>query len=213
MTELKQANIYPDLNKGYHMNSSNGDSYRLNEISTLQRKLEQEQKDREMLYKKYKKGIKVLDWIDVSCAAIATALGATGIPLLMGVITTPVAIGLEVGAGIFGFTSIIGTYIRRKLHKKAKKHNDIKTLATSKLDTISDHISKALRDGNVSDEEFHLITDEVRKYEELKAEIHALVKKTHVNTEELSKNALMIAKGREDALKTMIRELAAGKSQ
>ena len=184
MSKLKEGNIYPDLSKGYHTNDG---SYRLNEISMLQRKLEKEQKDREMLYKKYKKGINVLDWIDASCAAIGTALGATGMTLLTGIITTPVAIGLEVGAGIFGLTSIVGTYIRRKLHKKAKKHNDIKTLATSKLNTISDHISKALRDGNISDEEFRLITDEVRKYEELKTEIHALVKKTHANTEESTK--------------------------
>ena len=208
MTEKK---IYPDIGKNFHENSAH--SYRLSEISMLQKKLEKEQNERETLYKKYKKGINVLDWIDGSCVAIGTALGATGMTLLAGVITAPVAIGLEVGAGIFGLTSIIGTYIRRKLHKKAKKHNDIKTLAKSKLNTISDHISKALRDGDISDEEFRLITDEVRKYEELKTEIYAIAKKTHANTEESVKNALMIAKGREEALTSMIRELAAGKSQ
>ena len=52
MTEKR--NIYPDIGKNFHENSAH--SYRLSEISMLQKKLEKEQNEREMLYKKYKKG-------------------------------------------------------------------------------------------------------------------------------------------------------------
>jgi hypothetical protein len=44
---------------------------------------------------------------------------------------------------------------------KAEKHKKIKTLADAKLNTISDHISKALKDDVVSGEEYSLILSEL----------------------------------------------------
>jgi hypothetical protein len=40
---------------------------------------------------------------------------------------------------------------------EARKHIRIMMLAESKINTISDHISRAVRDNHVSDEEFSLI--------------------------------------------------------
>jgi hypothetical protein len=57
-----------------------------------------------------------------------------------------------------------------RLRILAKKHHTIKTMAKTKLDTISDHFSKALEDGFISHEEFKLIFDEYNKYHHLKLE-------------------------------------------
>ena len=51
------------------------------------------------------------------------------------------------GVAIFtGLLSIIGKYSVRKSTSKAEKHEKIKTIGSTKLDTISSHISKALSD-------------------------------------------------------------------
>ena len=44
---------------------------------------------------------------------------------------------------------------------KAEKHEKIKTIASAKLDTITLHVSKALSDNKVTDEEFKLILEEL----------------------------------------------------
>ena len=43
-------------------------------------------------------------------------------------------------------------------------YNEIRVLARRKFNIISDHVSTALLDEQISDVEFHLILDEVRKY-------------------------------------------------
>ena len=44
-------------------------------------------------------------------------------------------------------------------------------LAIAKLNTVNGHISKAVEDCDVSDDEYKLILDEVEKYRTMKAEI------------------------------------------
>jgi len=56
---------------------------------------------------------------------------------------------------------------------KARKHDEIRVLAESKLDTIADHVSAAIMDGQISDEEFRRIMAELRTYEQMKADIRA----------------------------------------
>ena len=89
----------------------------------------------------------------------------------------------------------MGKFIGRRLAVKAKKHDGIRVLAESKLNTIADHVSRALMDGQISDQEFRLITDEVEKYSKLKSEIRAASKKAHLDEE--TKNSL-IRQGRDE---------------
>ena len=60
---------------------------------------------------------------------------------------------------------------------KAEKHEKIKTIASAKLDTIASHISKALSDNKVTDEEFRLIWEELEKYKVMKEEVRSKTKK------------------------------------
>ena len=62
---------------------------------------------------------------------------------------------------------------------KAKKHDEMRILAKSKLNTVADHVSSAFMDGRISDEEIRLIIDEVNKYGQLKAEIRSGARKAH----------------------------------
>ena len=65
----------------------------------------------------------------------------------------------------------------------------------AKLDTIASHISKAMMDDFISDEEFKLIMSEMDKYKAMKEEIRSNTKKKLKTEEEES----LIERGRQEA--------------
>jgi dsDNA-specific endonuclease/ATPase MutS2 len=69
-------------------------------------------------------------------------------------------------------------------------------LAESKINTISDHISKALKDNHVSDDEFSLIMSELTKFNQMKDEIRT---KTKTKIDDETKQSL-IKQGKEQAV-------------
>ena len=98
-------------------------------------------------------------------------MAATGVGLSTTIIAAPVAIGLQAGAIACGLLGAGGRFICRRLEVKARKHDQIRVLAVSKLNSIADRISAALTDDKISEEEFRLILSEVDKYNQMKAEI------------------------------------------
>ena len=66
-------------------------------------------------------------------------------------------------------------YASKQSTAKIKKHDQIRTLADVKLNTIDEYISKAIEDGDISHEEFVLINSELKKFNELKEKIRAKV--------------------------------------
>ena len=119
----------------------------------------------------------IVDNVDTVLIAITLGGGAAGIGLLSMVIAAPAVIAVE-GVTLFtGFLSIIGEYSVKKSTSKAEKHKKMKTIASAKLDTIASHISKALSDNKVTDEEFRLILEELEKYKVMKEEVRSKTKK------------------------------------
>ena len=97
----------------------------------------------------------------------------------------------------------------RRLPVKVKKHCEIRVLEASKLNTISDHVSRALMDGVISDDEFKLIVEELQKNDQLKAEIRAGSRKKQTATlDEETKNAL-VQRGRDEARAAFMKKLGA----
>ena len=131
--------------------------------------------------------------MDTVLIAITLGGGAGGVALLSTVIAAPVVI--EGVAHFTGFLSVIGKYSVKKSTSKVEKHEKIKMIASTKLDTISSHISKALSDNNVTDEEFQLILEELEKYKIMKEEVRSKTKKKiATETEET-----LIERGRQEA--------------
>ena len=102
------------------------------------------------------------------------------------IVAAPAVIAIEGVALFTGLLSIIGKYSIKKSTSKADKHEKIKTIASAKLDTISSHISKALSDNKVTDEEFNLILEELEKYKVMKEEVRTKTKKKIVTETEES---------------------------
>ena len=172
-----------------------GHGYRLNIIRDVQKFLEEEFKQREAFKKKYLRIAKIVNMVDNALITVTLgAEGAGGVLLLTGV-GAPFAAALAISGVATGAISLIGNIFCRKVTIKAMKHSEIKTLAAGKINTIKSHISKALMDNFISDNEFNLILEEMNKYKEMKEEIRNNTKKKLKKEEEES----LIEKGRQEA--------------
>ena len=84
---------------------------------------------------------------------------------------------MPVGIALSGTSLLLSlaTAITRKSFKiftvKQEKHDAIKLLGQSKLDSIANIISQAMQDGDIYPTEFHKVLQEVEKYRKLKADI------------------------------------------
>ena len=172
-----------------------GHSYRLNVIRDVQKFLEEEIKKREAFSKKYFRIAKVVNMIDNGLITITIGAEGIGAVLLATGAGAPFALALGISGAATGLISLIGNIFSKKATTKAEKHLKIKTLATAKLDTIASHVSKAMMDDFISDEEFKLIMDEMNKYKTLKEEVRNNTKKKLKTEEEES----LIEKGRQEA--------------
>ena len=189
---MEMKEIYPKLPTAPPIEDQ-GQGYRLQKINEIQMFLEKEVETREALSKKYFRAAKIVDNVDTVLIAITLGGGgAGGIGLLSTVIAAPAVIAIEGVALFMGFLSIIGKYSVKKSMSKAEKHEKIKTIASEKLDTIASHISKALSDNKVTDEEFKLILEELEKHKVMK-EVRTKTKKKIITDESL------IERGRQEA--------------
>ena len=204
MTEMKEK-IYPTLPTIREQptapgivndeNDDRGHSYRLKVISDIQKFLEDEIQKREAFSKKYFRVARIINLADnVLIGITICAEGAGAVALSTGV-GAPLALALGISGAATGAISLIGNIVVKKTTTKAEKHQKIKTLAAAKLDTIASHISKAMKDNYISDEEFNLIMEELNKYKAMKQEIRSNTKKKLKTEEEES----LIERGRQEA--------------
>ena len=203
MTEMKEK-IYPELPTIRENPSApvvnggaddRGHSYRLNIIREIQAFLEEEIKKREAFSKKYFRIANIVNIVDNALIIITIGAEGTSAALLGTGVGAPFALALGISGVVTGAISLIGNIFSKKATTKAEKHLKIKTLAAAKLDTIASHISKALIDNFISNEEFNLIMEEMNKYKAMKEEIRNNTKKKLKTEEEES----LIEKGRREA--------------
>ncbi|KAI0231109.1 hypothetical protein LSAT2_018536, partial [Lamellibrachia satsuma] len=100
--------------------------------------LEQEREFRASLYKKYRGTINIVDGAHNTLALACLGLGASGVGLLTTVVAAPVVVVLETRALGCGLAGIATKLIARRLQAKARKHDQIRVPAETKLDTISE---------------------------------------------------------------------------
>ena len=120
---------------------------------------------------KHKKIYRVLDYIEHLLILISTVSGYVSIFAFASLIGIPIgimssAVGLKVCvimAGVKKYKLII--------KKKKKKHYKIVFLAKSKLNSIKVLIFKTLIDSNISHDEFVLINNLLKEYDDMKEEI------------------------------------------
>lgn len=209
ITEPTNVNkLYPTLPPSapdgeIHIVEGTAHTYRLQKITEIQHEIEHEREKRYMLSKKYHRAVKAISAVDDSLVVATMGLGVAGIGVLSTIVAAPIAVAMEAAALGAGLLTVVGGQVNKKLAMKAEKHEKIKTLADAKLNTISDHVSRALKDDMISDEEYSLILHELEKFNSMKEEIRSKIK---VVIDEQTKETL-INKGREDALQSFRKKL------
>ena len=112
------------------------------------------------MYKKCRRRANVADGIDTALSVTSVGLAATGVgllPALSTIIAVPVALGLQAGVIVCGLLGAGGKLVGRRLQAKARKHDLIRGLGESKLNTIADRISTVLTNDKITKEKFRLI--------------------------------------------------------
>ena len=182
------------------------ESYRLKKIDELEKFLRSEVESRDKLTKRFKRRATATTFSDGSVIAAITALEIASIVTL----TTGVGMPLSVVLASTGLFLGLGSGIIHKTQKifdsKAKKHDKIKTLAESKLDTISGIVSKAVEDSHISHQEYQLILKEVEHYRTMKEEIRTKSKKTTdaITTEQ---REAILAQGRKEGQQAFLQKI------
>ena len=163
-----ETKIYPDLNP---LTPQEPQRYRLKKLTEIEAFFLDEIKDREQIAKKIKRLNTATCIVDIGLITSAVITGGISTAAFASGVGLPVGITLG-GAGVV--FSILTSFTRkasRELTVKQEKHDAIRLLAQSKLDSIADIISQAMQDGDISSIEFHKVLQEVQKYRKLKADI------------------------------------------
>ena len=145
--------------------------YKLKHIKDVEFELKRNLEIRNSLRKRYKNINNTLDYTNYFLNTISFVSGVSSVSLLTTIALIPVSIilgGVSAGCGV---TSIISTKLNKKFKHKEDKHKDISNLCENKLNTINSILSKALKDGVVTEEEFELILKEEKHFRKRKENI------------------------------------------
>jgi len=158
-------------------------NYRLQKINEIQAILTDEVQKRTILSKKYHKWVNILGAVDDVLVGSTMVIEAISVALLATAVSAPIIIPIQVVVIGIGALVTVGSQIRKKLSKKEGKHERIAVLAEGKLSAVSGCISKALNDGEISEEEYSPIVSELDKFREMKKEIRAKAKDAIVKSQ------------------------------
>ena len=180
--------------------------YRLKKIEEIENFFYEEIKQREKLYKKFKRYSTAVRIVDHTLITTTVITGGGGLAALCTGIGIPVSIAL----GSISICLSIATAITRKTNKiydsKIKKHDKICVLAQTKLDSIHDTVSKAIEDGHISPDEFQRIVQERQRYLLLKQQIRHRTKRV-TNTINDEQRQAILDQGRREGKQDFLREL------
>ena len=167
---MSEQNIIPSAPQLYPSLEANevGAEFRLKNICDCQKQLEDEISHYKQVSKKYKRAKSVASKITsvsvflttlLASSSVATSLSGIGIAVGVPLSLTALVVTLVLSASMAGSANF---------ERKVRKHEKTVSLAESSLLSMSRLISKALKDGFISDGEFDSILREIEKYFSMK---------------------------------------------
>ena len=195
---------YPDLNPTAPQEPQ---SYRLNILSETEAFFIDKIEVCEQIAKEMKRLNAITGIVDTGLITSTVITGEISIAAFAS------GVGLPVGIALSGTSLLLSlaTAITRKSFKiftvKQEKHDAIKLLAQSKLDSIANIISQAMQDEDISPTEFHKVLQEVEKHRRLKADIR---NQTKAKVKEIKKEQReeILEQGRKESKKDFLRKIA-----
>ena len=172
----EKERLYPDLSSQMLDETDQAQNFRLKQIREIRDFLEQETETRGRLRRRYKSLYNTAHYVNVGSGLVAAGSSTMAVLSLSTVVGALPALPLGIVAVITGGVSLISSGISKLVLKKTEKHERIKLVALSKLSSVNDLVSRALTDGKISDEEFHVILNEMESYREHKTQIRTRVR-------------------------------------
>lgn len=155
--------LYPQLEPQF-----GSQAYRFREASKIKEFFEREIDSHLALYKKYKKLLTTVVSIRYFFLFASVMLNAAGIGALSKILQYDFALYFESASLGSDLLTMILFFIESRVMKKIEKHDEIHTLGASFLSTLLGYFSKALDDGDISQQEIKEILSEQAKYLELR---------------------------------------------
>ncbi|MCE2507408.1 MAG: hypothetical protein J4F36_13280 [Nitrosopumilaceae archaeon] len=181
--------------------------YKIKKIEGLEQFLRDEIKERNHLSKKLKRYATTTKIVDHTLIGTAVLFGSGAITAVSTGIGTPISIALG-GISLVLSLATLSTHKTLKiLNSKLKKHDEIKVLAESKLDSISTSISQAIQDSHISQQEFERIFKEIDHYRNMKEEIREKTKR-HINTITNEQRQAILNEGKKQGKEDFLRQIA-----
>ena len=144
--------------------------FRLKNVDETRNYFLEEIKQNELMSKKHKKVCTTLNYIEHFLILASTITGCISISAFASLFGIPIGItNSAIGFQICAIAARIQKY-KSIIKKKKKKHDKIVLLAKSKLNSIEVLTSKTLIDSNISHDEFVLINNVLKEYDDMKEE-------------------------------------------
>ena len=209
MTSVYTEKIYPDIASAPSEDGpQQSQNYRLKKIEEAEKFLRDETEKRGKLAKQFKRRVIASTISDTSLITAITILEVASVATL----TTGVGAPISIVLASTGILLCLGSGVIHKTQKvfesKSKKHDKIKTLAESKLDSISNLVSKAIENAHISHEEYQFILKEVEHYRVMKEQIRTKSKKV-ADAITAEQREAILAQGREEGKQDFLRKIAA----
>ena len=167
------SKIYPDLNP---VAPQEPQTYRLKKLTEIEAYLLDEIEVHEQIAKKMKQFKTITGIEDTGLITSTVITGGNSIAAFASGVGLPLSIALSGTSLLLSLTTVVTRKSFKTFIIKQEKHDDIKLLAQSKVDSIDNIISEAMQDGDISCIEFHKVLQEVEKYHKRKADIRNLNK-------------------------------------
>ena len=160
--------LYPSLEANEVSERSDVAQFRLKKICDCQKQLEDEISHYKRVSKKYKRAKSIASKITSVSVFLTTVLASSSVGTSLSGIGIAVGVPLSLTALITTLVSSASMAVSQNFENKVRKHEKTISLAESSHLSVSRLISKALKDGFISDGEFDSILREIEKYFSMK---------------------------------------------
>ena len=159
-----------------------GHEYRLRSCQKILENMERDAKHYGSTLKKYTRSRNTFSHLSGLTAGASVVLSASGLGTGMTGIGIPIGASLGALGGICGMLSLFFGLTSKKMSKKVSKHVDNVARAKATINSINTVVSKAMRDGVISDTEYKIVTNIDNVYNNRMASI-----RRSTNAEDLKK--------------------------
>ena len=160
-----ETKIYPDLNPTAPREPQ---TYRLNKLGETEAYFLNEIEVREQIAKKMKRFNTITGIVDTGLITSTVITGGISIAAFASGAGLPVCIALSGTSLLLSLAIVITQKSFKTFTVKQEKHDAIKLLAQSKLDSIANIIFQVTQGGNISSTEFHKVLKEVENIANLR---------------------------------------------